>query len=65
MTIEELTQKYKTSYMFHKQTKMSANSYLNWIKWGFIPIVSQYKIEEFTNGELKANFKHAKVNHDR
>ena len=60
MTINEVARYYKSSYFFNKQTGMAPNSYLNWIKWGFIPMESQCKIEELTQGELKANYKDAK-----
>jgi hypothetical protein len=60
MTINELINSYKSSYAFHKQTGMAPHSYLNWIKWGYIPIVSQHKLEELSGGMLKADFKHAR-----
>jgi hypothetical protein len=34
---------------------MSHANIYNWIKWGFIPIVSQIKIEKLTKGKLKAD----------
>ena len=60
MTIDEVARYYKSSYFFNKQTGMAPNSYLNWIKWGYIPIVSQHKLEELSGGILKADFKHAR-----
>lgn len=60
MKIDELISYYKTGYNFEKATSMSSTSYQNWLKWGYIPIVSQFKIEKFTAGVLKADIKHAR-----
>ena len=59
MTIKELQDYYKNSYQFRKATGMSDSSFQNWLHWGFIPIVSQFKIERLTSGKLKANISHA------
>ena len=58
MTIQELKDYYKTSYAFNRATKMSHSSYQNWCEWGFIPIVSQMRLELLTLGKLKADLKH-------
>jgi hypothetical protein len=60
MTVEELQNYYKSSYAFGKATKMSPQSYTNWIEWGFIPIESQRKIEALSSGGLKADLKHGR-----
>ena len=60
MTVDELQRYYKTSYAFGKATKMSPQSYTNWIEWGFIPIASQIKLEILTCGGLKADLKHGR-----
>lgn len=52
MTPKEVKKYYKSSYNFSMVTGMSANSLLNWLKWGFIPIPSQQKLEELTKGKL-------------
>jgi hypothetical protein len=54
MTIDELKEEFGTSYAFNKQTGMAANSYQNWLRWGFIPLLSQLKIEKATQGRLPA-----------
>lgn len=56
MTVEELKIYFGSSYHFKKVTGMSASSYLNWCNWGYIPIVSQIKLERLTKGGLKADF---------
>lgn len=56
MTPEELKKHFKTGYAFYKKTGMSHNSFENWIKWGFVPYLSQKKIEKITNGLLKAEW---------
>lgn len=56
MTPQDLVKYFKNSYQFHKQTKMSGCSYLNWLKWGYVPEGSQYKIERLTNGALKTEW---------
>jgi len=54
MTTEEVKAFYGTGYKFQKSTGMSANSFENWMKRGFVPTFSQLKIERATNGKLKA-----------
>ena len=60
MTIYELKNYYKSSYAFAQATKMSHSSYQNWCEWGFIPIMSQMRIELLTLGKLKADLKHGR-----
>lgn len=62
MTTEELKKYFKTGYRFEKLTEMTANSFRNWAKWGYIPMDSQCKIELFTGGKLKADYEHARPN---
>lgn len=56
MKIKDVREYFGTTYKFNKKTGMSCSSLLNWEKWGYIPIVSQYKLEKLTKGDLKANF---------
>jgi len=56
MTPKDLKKYYKSGYKFYKETGMSQASYSNWLKWGYIPLVSQAKIQAFTNGALKAEW---------
>lgn len=58
MTIDDVIQYYKSSYQFEKKTGMMHNCFGNWKKKGFIPIKTQMKIQELTNGALRANLEH-------
>lgn len=54
MTIDEVKKYFNTGYNLNKVTGMSNTSLSNWVKMGWVPILSQIKIEERTNGQLKA-----------
>jgi len=41
MKIEELKAHFTNAYRFEMKTGMAANSFRNWVKWGFIPMTSQ------------------------
>jgi len=56
MTPDDVYKYYKSTYRFNKQTGMSHRSLINWLRWGFVPEASQYKIERLTNGELKTEW---------
>lgn len=56
MTPQDLQDYFKTGYNFSKLTKMAESSYHNWFKWGYIPYLSQKKIEMLTNKALKAKW---------
>ncbi len=56
MTIEELRNYYGNSYKFKQRTGMSDASFRNWMRWGFIPEGSQYKIERLSKGDLKTEW---------
>lgn len=58
MTVEEVVKYFGTGYRFNKQTKMHHSNFINWQRWGFIPIKTQIRLEELTNGALKANLDH-------
>ncbi len=60
MTIQELKDYFVTGYRFQQATNITSVSFQNWIKWGYIPIKSQFKVEKLTNGKFKAD-----INHDR
>ena len=59
MTPKDVKKYYKSSYSFSNKTGMAPNSFLNWLKWGYIPLDSQVKLEQLTNGELKATWNKA------
>ncbi len=56
MTPDEVKKYYKTGYMFKKITGMAAGSLGNWLKWGYVPLLSQLKIEKLTDGALKSDW---------
>lgn len=57
MTPKQVWDYYGNSYRFRKRTGMSDRSLMNWIKWGFVPEYSQFKIERLSKGDLIAEFK--------
>lgn len=62
MTPKEVKKHYKTQYNFRTETGMSAASLGNWLKWGYVPLLSQVKLEQLTDGKLKAEW--SKDKHD-
>ena len=52
---------YGTQYRFGKETGMSPNTLGNWLKWGFIPEDSQYRLERITKGALKTEWSDNKI----
>lgn len=56
MTPDDVKQYFGNSYQFKKRTNMSDATFRNWMKWGFVPEDSQYKLERLTNGELKTQW---------
>lgn len=58
MTLDDVLSHYANIYQFSKQTGMSHNSFYNWKERGYIPIVSQIKLERLSGGVLVANLSH-------
>lgn len=56
MTPKEVKDYFGSAYRFNKETKMSHCTLGNWIKWGFVPEASQYKLERITKGALKTEW---------
>lgn len=56
MKPEDVLKKYGSQYQFHKETGMSHSSLGLWLKLGYVPEASQYKLERITNGELKTEW---------
>ena len=54
MTPQDVREHFKTGYNFRKLTGMSDNTMHNWINAGYIPYISQKKIEKVTDGSLVA-----------
>lgn len=57
MTPQDVKNYYKSGYALRKETGMSAASMGNWLRSGFVPEVSQFKLEVLSGGKLKAEFK--------
>lgn len=55
MTIEEVMDYFEGGRSFHYLTGLSEISYRNWVKAGYVPIVSQMKLERITDGALKCD----------
>ena len=53
MTPNEIIDHYKTKYRYSKETGMAASSLGNWLKWGYVPEETQYKLERITKGLFK------------
>lgn len=58
MKLSEIKQYFGSSYQFYKKTGMQHSNYLNWERKGFIPIKTQLRLEQLTNGILKADLNH-------
>lgn len=64
MTLDEVKEFFGSSYKFHLLTGWTHSCYNNWSKKGYIPIKSQFKLEQFTNGQLKARIEDLRYNND-
>lgn len=53
MTIEELLKYYGNTYQFELATGLSHTNIDNWRRRGYIPLMSQRKIERITEGFFK------------
>lgn len=60
MTLEEVLDYYGTGYKFSKLTGMSPSNFVLWKARGFIPIVSQIRIENASGGMLVARITDAR-----
>ncbi len=56
MTPEDVKKYYRSQYNFRKETGMSTSTLGNWLKWGYIPVDSQYRLERLTAGKLKTEW---------
>lgn len=52
MTPTDVKNYFKSLYRFRKETGMSASTLANWLKWGYVPINAQYRLEQMTGGKL-------------
>lgn len=56
MTPNEVKEFYGNGYRFNKKTGMSPASLLNWLRWGYVPLISQAKLQKLTEGKLNASW---------
>lgn len=61
MTLDDLRDYFKSKLQFEIQTGLARQNWHGWIKKGYIPLVSQQRLESLTDGKLKANFEHAQL----
>lgn len=59
MTLDDIKDFFGSSYRFCKDTGMSHTNYVKWKRVGYVPILTQNRIEQITKGKLKADFKDA------
>ena len=58
MTLDEIKQYFGTGYQFEKRTGWAHTNYTYWKRKGYIPMLTQSKLERLTNGDLKADYQH-------
>lgn len=58
MTFQDIETYFGNSNRFEIETGMSHTNWINWRKYGYVPILSQLKIQFKTNGALKADLAH-------
>jgi hypothetical protein len=58
MLLADVLKYFGNGYGFEKSTGLSHANINYWTKLGYIPIVSQMKIEKRTDGALKADMEH-------
>jgi hypothetical protein len=56
MKPKDVKKYFKSLYRFNKETGMSASTLGNWLRWGFVPVSAQLKLERITHGILKADW---------
>lgn len=59
MKIEDLRAYFENARNFVEQTSFGRTCWFDWQRKGYVPIKSQFRIEEITEGKLKANFEDA------
>ena len=64
MTYDEVVDHFGTAYRVAEQVGLSVGTAYYWKKLGYIPICTQMRLEQFTQGKLKANLDHCKRNDD-
>lgn len=60
MTIDEVYKYFGSGYQMKLKIGLTHANILRWRKRGYIPIETQLRIENLTNGDLKASLSHCK-----
>jgi ABC-type long-subunit fatty acid transport system fused permease/ATPase subunit len=58
MTFDDIKNYFGSSYAFYKKTRMAHTNYIHWQRKGYVPYMTQKRIEEITKGALVADYKH-------
>lgn len=58
MTLDDIKKYFGSSYKFSQATGMAHTNFVNWHRKGFVPYLTQGKIERFTGGALVADYNH-------
>lgn len=61
MTIDEVITYFGSAWKMNQKIGMAHQNINNWKRYGFIPIMTQMKIEKLTDGELKASLDDCKA----
>jgi hypothetical protein len=56
MTVQDILDVYGTGYNFEKATGLSHVNIINWLRKGYIPLESQWRVQERSKGALKVKF---------
>lgn len=56
MTFAEVKEYFGNGYRFHKKTGMSQMTFKNWAIKGYVPLSSQFKLQQLTNKALTATW---------
>lgn len=56
MTIDEVKKYFGSGYKYEKITGRSHTNFIAWRRAGYIPILTQNKLEKITGGGLKADY---------
>jgi hypothetical protein len=60
MTVDDIINFYGSALVFCKKTGIAAKTYYNWKSKGFIPEMSQMRVEYLSGGALKADLSKTK-----
>ena len=56
MTFDDVKGFFGSGYQFKKKTGMDHTNYIRWEKQGYIPILTQFKLQELSGQKLIARY---------